>query len=508
MPMGKEKKTRRKKTSSADTFALPPIAHDIRDRLGDSKAWLVGGAVRDLILGRPVADIDVVLRGSGIDAARNVADSLGAAFYPLDAERGIGRVILTREGVRYTLDFAAMRGSTITEDLALRDFTVNAIAVPLADSAQLIDPLNGERDARGGILRACSPVSIEQDPVRAVRAIRLATQLGFRIEKQTKEQARAGAAMLSRISAERIRDEFFRILAGRKVAAAVYSLESLGLLRAILPETAGLAAKTQDGGPGGELWEHTLSALEKFETVCEVLAGGPGTRRAADPAMGLACSRLGRFRSALAEHLAEPLSDERPLRGLIFLAAILHDAAKPVTRSVNALDEVHYLGHEQLGAEWTLHRTAVMRFSNNECEYAAGIVRHHLRPLLLQSSPPVTRRAVFRYFRGTGLCGVGVGLFFLADTLATPRPATDAQANWRNAVETVHGLLEGYFERPEEMIRPTPLLTGNDLIRMFDLTPGPQIGELLDALREAQAAGEVGTREEAVALVNRGLGRR
>jgi tRNA nucleotidyltransferase/poly(A) polymerase len=487
-------------------FPLPPILEEIRGLFSDSEAYLVGGAVRDSILGRPVLDIDVVLRGSGIDAARAAADRLGAAFYPLDAERGIGRVILARSGARYTLDFAALRGTSIEEDLALRDFTVNAIAVPLSGPASPIDPLGGVRDVREGILRACSPRSIAEDPVRAIRAIRLATQLGFRIEKQAKEQARSAAALLGRVSAERIRDEFFRILAGRKVAAAVHSLESLGLLRAVLPETAGLAGETPDGASGG-VWEHTLAALEKFEIVCDVLAREPDAGRAADPAMGLARSRLERFRPALAEHLSRPLSDERPQRGLVFLAAILHDAAKPETRSINALGEVHFLGHEQLGAEWAQHRAAALRFSREESEYVAGIVRHHMRPLLMVSSPPITRRAVFRFFRGTGPCGIAVSMFFLADAL-TAHGAEPSLQKWQAAVEIVHSLLEGYFERPEEVIRPAPLLTGDDLIREFELSPGPQIGELLDALREAQAAGEVGTREDAVALVERGLGRR
>ena len=505
--MSKAKDPRKQESISRVGFPLPPIAEEIRAHLAGEEAYLVGGAIRDSILGRPVLDIDVVLRGSGVEAAKKVAHSLGAAFYTLDAERGIGRVILVRGGGRYTLDFAALRESSIQGDLALRDFSVNAIAVPLHDLTKIIDPLSGERDTRDGILRACSTRSIAEDPVRAVRAIRLATQLGFRIEKETKEQARAGASMLGQVSAERIRDEFFRILSGRKIAAAIHSLESLGLLRGILPETAGLAGMPKDDTRRGDVWEHTLAALEKFEIVCDVLARPAGEVHAADPEMGTARARLGRFQPALAEHLSRPLCDERPLRGLVFLAAVLHDAAKPETRSVNSLGEVHFLGHEQLGAEWALHRAIALRFSNDEADFVSNIVRNHMRPLLLQSSGPVTRRAVFRFFRGTGLCGIAVSLFFLADTLAT-HGADLAQETWQSAVESVHSLLEGYFERPSEMIRPAPLLTGDDLIRDFGLSPGPQIGELLDALREAQAAGEVGNREEAVALVERGLGRR
>jgi tRNA nucleotidyltransferase/poly(A) polymerase len=484
---------------------LPPIVDEIRDRIPEPEAYLVGGVVRDAILGRPAWDIDVVLRGSGVEAARSVANSFGAAFFPLDSERGIGRVILYRRGDRYTLDFASLREKTIEADLALRDFTVNAIAVPLRDPARMVDPLHGEADARGGSLRACSPHAVADDPVRAVRAVRLAAQFGFRIEKGTKEQARAGAALIGRVSAERIRDELFRILAGRKIAAAVHSLAALGLLQKILPETAGLAQPPPGGGRDG-LWEHTLAALEKFELICGALTGG-SAGRVRDGAAEAARERLLRFRPALSEYMARPLCDERPVRGLVFLAAVLHDAAKPETRTVDAAGKVHYLGHEQLGADWALQRALALRFSRDEADFVAKTVRHHMRPMLLKSSGPVTRRAVFRFFRGTGPCGVAVSLFFLADLLAAPGNGPPP-ADWQLAVETVHSLLEGYFERPAEMIRPAPLLSGDELIAEFGLCPGPQIGELLDALREAQAAGEVNARAEAVALVKRGLGRR
>jgi poly(A) polymerase len=504
--MRKGQNSQKKKKPAPLGFALPPIMDEIRTYVTSPEAYLVGGAIRDSILGRPVVDIDIVLRGSGVEAARTVANALGAAFYPLDEARGIGRVILVRGENRFTLDFAALRESSIEQDLALRDFTANAIALPLSLDSAIIDPLQGAVDVKHALLRACSPHAIADDPVRAIRAIRFATQLGFRIEKETKEQSRSGASLLGKISAERIRDEVFRILSGRKVAPAIHSLESLGLLQVILPETAGLAGDRRDGPDRRDVWDHTLASLEKLEAVCDILAREPAAKRASDPAMGLARARLGRFQTSLTEYLTRPLCDERPLRGLLFLAAVLHDTAKPETRNLNGLGEVHFLGHEQLGADWALHRAIALRFSNDESDFVSKIVRNHMRPLLLQSSLPVTRRAVFRYFRGTGPCGVAVSLFSLADTLATDA-AGPAPEKWQAAVETVHSLLEGYFERPEELIRPTPLLTGDDLLRDFNLSPGPQIGELLDALREAQAAGEVTNREDAVLLVEQGLGR-
>ena len=496
-------------------IALPAIVDEIRACLPAGESYLVGGVIRDSLLGRPTSDIDIVLPGDGIQAAKAVAAALGAAYYTLDSRRGIGRVILVRAisgseshpGTRYTLDFASLRAPSIGEDLAARDFTANAIAVPLADPGATIDPLSGERDVRAGILRACSPHAVADDPVRAVRAIRLSTQLGFRVEKETKEQVRAGASLLRNVSAERIRDEFFRILAGKKTGAAIHSLEALGLLRVILPETAGLAEMHPALPQHPDIWEHTLRTLENLETLVDLLAGPSETIRAADLPLGLARDRLRRFQAPLEEQLTRPLSDERSARGLLFLAAVLHDAAKPETETIDAAGRTHYLGHETMGAEWAYRRAAALRFSNEEVQYVSQIVRNHMRPLLLQAGGPVTRRAVFRFFRATGPSGVAVCLFFLADTLATFGPEL-APENWRGAVETAHSLLEGYLERANEMIRPTPLLSGDDLIRRFGLAPGPQIGELLDALREAQAAGEVASIAEAVALIERGLGRK
>jgi tRNA nucleotidyltransferase/poly(A) polymerase len=515
MGMAKGNPSRASGSSPAGRIPFPAIVEEIRAHLPAGEAYLVGGAVRDSLLGRPSSDIDIILRGDGLQAAKSVASALGAAFYPLDSQRGIGRVILirgisapeARPAMRYTLDFASLRAPTIREDLEARDFTANAIAVPLADPELMIDPLGGERDVRGGILRVCSPHAVADDPVRAIRAIRLATQLGFRVEKETKEQVRAGAPLLRKVSAERVRDEFFRILAGKKVGAAIHSLEALGMLRVILPETVGLAETRPPPPQRHNIWEHTLRTLECLEALVDLLAGSPDRERAPDLMLGLARDRLRRFQPALEEHLTRPLSDERSARGLLFLAAILHDAAKPETETIDAAGQIHYLGHEQMGAEWAFRRAAALRFSNEEVQYISQIVRNHMRPLLLQSGGPVTRRAVFRFFRTTGPSGVAVCIFFLADTLATFGPELPPE-KWQSAVEMAHSLLEGYFERAEELIRPTPLLSGDDLIRRFGLAPGPHIGELLDALREAQAAGEVTSMGEAVTLIERGLGRK
>jgi poly(A) polymerase len=490
---------------SPQAIPLPPILGEIRAGLPKSDAYLVGGAVRDSLLGRPVFDIDIALSGDGVEAARIAANALGAACYPLDNDRGVGRVILVRNHTRYTLDFASLRGRSIAEDLAARDFTINAIAVPLDRPGERIDPTGGARDLQAGILRACSPDALRDDPVRVIRAVRLATQLDLRVEEDTQARARSAAARLEDVSAERIRDEFFRILTGKRVAAGIRLLTALGILPRILPETTGLE-KTQQAPPHRyDVWTHTLSALEHLDALFGwILAEGAGNAPA-NAALARAEKDLARFRPALVEYLTRPLSDDRPVFGLVFLAALLHDAAKIETRSVAADGEVHFIGHEQMGGDWAFRRATALRFSREEADYTAQIVRHHMRPAVLRSAGEITRRAVFRYYRGTGPSGVAVCLFSLADLLATHGAAPPP--DWDAALAGVVRLLEGYFERGTEMVHPVPLLSGNDLIRDFHLTPGPQIGELLDALREAQAAGEILSRDDALALITRSLGR-
>ncbi len=490
----------------SEAIQLPPIVEEIRAILPPEGKFLVGGAIRDALLGRPVCDIDIALHGDGVEAARTVANSLQAAFYPLDSERGVGRVILIRGRTRYTLDFATLRGDDIRADLAARDFTINAIAVPLARPQERIDPLAGERDLRAGIVRACSPQALTEDPVRVIRAVRLATQLDLLLDETTQKQARAGVAGLERISAERIRDEFFRILAGRRVGSGIRLLTALGILARILPETAGLDKTRQPPPHRYDVWTHTLLAVEKLEWLLDPLLHGSAAQATNDAVLKTAAGSLLRFQPMLMENLSRPLSDDRPAYGLVFLAALLHDAGKPDTQTVDASGEIHFLGHEQLGGEWALRRATALRFSSLEAEYTAHIVRHHLRPLLLRAGGEITRRTVFRYYRSTGPSGVGVCLFSLADLMATHGPHLP-MAEWKAAVQVASSLLEGYFERPAEWVNPVPFLSGNDLIQQFGLPPGPQIGELLDTLREAQAAGEINSRGEALTLVSRALGR-
>jgi poly(A) polymerase len=174
-------------TFPAPALSFPDIVREIQPMVPESAgAYLVGGAVRDAVLGRKVHDIDIALRSDGLAAARRVADALHADYYPLDATRGIGRVLVQREGARWTLDFSSLRGADILADLTCRDFTMNAMAVPLHHWDQAVDPMSGAADLLHKQIRACTDASFQEDPVRVIRAVRLAAQLDFAIEPATR----------------------------------------------------------------------------------------------------------------------------------------------------------------------------------------------------------------------------------------------------------------------------------------------------------------------------------
>jgi len=469
---------------------FPPLVDAVRQATGGrSEVYLVGGAVRDAYLHRPVSDLDFVGTGDGIELGQHVARSLQAAFYPLDIERRVGRVLVESPGRRLTLDFSSLRGQRLVDDLAARDFTINAVALPLANLDAAIDPLGGLDDLRAKTLRACAASSLVDDPVRTLRAVRLAVQLEFHIDAAT------------RVAPERIRDEFMRIMAGPRVASALRVMQALGLLALVVPETAGLEHVTQPPPHIHDVWNHTVLLIDRLETLLAVLAPQAHEDSSADLILGLASMRLGRFRENLQAHLTRTLSGDRPVRSLTFLGALLHDVGKPDTRGVDSEGKVHFLGHDTLGGEWAVRRAVQLHLSNIEADYLGRIVRHHMRPQHLARDGPPSRRAVYRFFAAAGECGVDVCLMSLADMLAVYGPTLN-QDSWAAMLDTVRSLLESYFEHAAEHLDPPMLLTGDEIMQALGLHPGPQVGYLLEALREAQAAGEVSTREAALELVH------
>lgn len=466
--------------------------------------WLVGGAVRDLLLRRPLHDWDFAVDRDALALARVVGDALGGAFFPLDTQRGTGRVVLeTEKGELLELDFSLLRGPTLEADLAGRDFTINAMG--LDEDCRLVDPLGGKADLEAHLIRATHREVFSDDAVRLLRAARMEIELGFQTERVTETWIREDAPLLTRPAAERVRDELVRGLAVSGASGFVRRLDELELVPHVLPELVLLKGVRQSHPHRFDVWRHTLHVLEAVESVVGVLTGPglpPGSRalRAIPaPAWSELERRMGEFSSAIERHLAARVCGRRDRLLLVKLGALLHDVGKPETRSVDESGHVHFYGHESLGATKAASRMRALRFSRDEVLQVRTMTEAHLRPAHLARGERLTRRAVYRYFRDTGDAGVDTVLLSLADHLATWGPNVREQ-RWMRRLEVAELLLYHYFEQPEQSVSPRLPIDGHDLIRVLDLEPGPEIGRLLDILREAVAAGEVETREEILDL--------
>ncbi len=460
------------------------------------EAYLVGGAVRDLLLEREqIVDLDFAVPGDGLTIARRVANALKAAFYPLDSGRGTGRVVCemdTPSGLtQFYLDFASYRGSTLYADLADRDFTINAIALSLTTPPQLIDPLRGQQDLEQGQIRATSKIVFENDPLRVLRAIRQAAGFDFLITESTAQYLSQAASQLKRVSRERQRDELYKLLNTPAPGRAVRMLHRLGVLPYILPEVAAMVGVEQSPPHYLDVFEHTATALDRWAEMQQ-----QGWKNISDT-----------LPPHVEPYLKQMLAGNISQKGLLPLALLLHDTGKPLTRTetvVNDQLKVRFLGHEQESAKITRRVMRRLHFSSQAISFTEAIVAHHMRPLLLTRAQQVSRKAIYRLFRATGgsnyQAGVAVALHALADHRAT-YPTGQGQTKEQALLEVVHQLITAYFEQHQQLVNPPLLLGGQDLIDIFNLQPGQLIGVLLKRLKEAQAIGQIQDKEAALAFI-------
>lgn len=494
----------KEKTEIIFMLALPPLLKKIMEALpAEQELYLVGGAVRDLLLAREFHDLDFAVPAGGIALARKLAHILDADFLVLDDIRDTGRVIVHEDGARFFLDFAVYRGADLTADLCARDFTINALAFnPRAET--LIDPTGGGKDLRAKTIRACAPTAFSDDPVRVLRAVRQAAAFDFRIDKDTRAWMKPAVSQLPRISPERLRDELFKMLDGRKANACIMALEMLGVFPYLLPELVGMKGVAQSEPHVHDVWRHTLAVLDYLDQIVSALRVGYDAEQTNDMFTGLLGLRLGRYRERFARHLGNNLNVDRSQRALLFFAALYHDACKPQTKSVEESGRIRFFDHEIRGAEAAVERLRAFNLSTDEIQRVEKIILHHMRmhafaSRLQHEKQTPSRKAIYRFFRDSGDAGIDLILLALADIRATYAHALTIET-WTAYLDVARILLENYWERPAEVVAPPRLVDGNALMSELKLAPGKIVGQLLEAIRENQAAGKIETREHAFAF--------
>jgi poly(A) polymerase len=469
--------------SSIEQLAGAPVVEAIRAALrGGDPAWIVGGAVRDAVLGREVADLDLTAAVDPAAAARAIAKELDGHAFELSAEFGTWRVAGSDRG--WQIDVTALRGGSIEADLAERDFTIGAVAVPLA-GGEPIDPYAGLTDLADRRLRAVGEASFTADPLRLLRAARLAAELELEVEKRTVALARAAAPRAGDPAGERQLAELRQLIGGPDPQRGLRLLNELEVMAVLLPEVAELQGVEQGPNHHLDVYDHTVAVLEHTLEVEGDLERFAGERAAEVEAL-----------------LEEPLADEVSRRTALRFGALFHDIAKPQTKAERD-GFVGFRGHDQVGAEVIGRICGRLRASRKLTQHLQALALHHLRLGFLIPEMPLPPRRVHAYLRATEPVAVDVTLLTVADRLSARGVGPIAgpemvAAHLQLAREMIAAGLDWRREGP-----PRPLLRGDEVAAELGIEPGPELGTALAELEAAQYAGEITDREGALEHLRR-----
>lgn len=454
-----------------------PRVDRVREALAGTPAWLVGGAVRDIALGRETNDLDLAVTGSPETPARAIAKALDGIAFELSEEFPAWRA-KDRDDA-WQVDVAELRAPDIERDLELRDFTVGAVAVSL-ENGEAIDPLGGLGDLAAGTIRVCGPTSFSDDPLRLMRAARLVAQFGWEIEEATAELARQSAPRAGDPAGERTLAELILLIGARDPLAGLAAMDRIGLFDWLLPEIGDLHDVVQGPNHHLDVYGHTMEVVEgilRIESDLETFTG----ERAPE----------------VSAYLSRPLADGATRGAALRLGALFHDCAKPQTRSEEG-DFVSFRGHDRLGAEQIDSRFRSLRASRKLSSYIADLTRHHLILGFLVNQMPLDKRQVFAYLDHTDPVSIDVTLLTVADRLAARGTAEIAGQK----------MVAGHLELAREMVGhaldwdrngpPAQFLPGNELAEALGIEPGPELGNLMKELAAARFAGEIEDATEAV----------
>lgn len=452
-------------------------------------AYLVGGSVRDALLNRTLHDLDIAVDRNALEFARAAADRLGGHYFALDDEHAVARVSLDAGEVHH-IDVAQLQGS-LTQDMRRRDFTIDALAAPIEGGA-VVDVCGGLADLDARLLRMNGASVFDDDPLRLLRGVRIAAELSFEIETATEAAMRQRAHRVTAAAAERQRDELARLFACDDAYRALRLLDRVGLLDILLPEVAVGRGVEQPNEHAYDAFEHAMHAVEAMDIML--------AERARDPLPWIWRELWSTFDApSLRAYLAEEMREGQARAAILKLAALLHDVAKPQTKTMDADGRVRFFGHADAGAETASRILRRLRFSAREIRFVSLLIAEHLRPGQLAAvGEAPTRRALYRFFRDLGDAASGVLLLSLADAASARGPRMTPEG-WGQLVGYMNGLLVRSREE-EGIVNAPPLLDGNDIMSRFGIPEGPVVGAILAAVREAQGAGEIADRDAALLL--------
>lgn len=456
-----------------------------RDDFGE--IYAIGGYLRDHYLKKINKDLDFVVKKNSIKAARGIADFFGGDFFTLDEERETARALITLEDQQLIVDVAKINGENIFDDLKKRDFTINAMAVNLIEPVKIIDPLGGQKDLRIKKLTPCSDSSFNDDPVRTLRAVRFIQNLALDFDPSVKQAIISASKNLSLVSAERRRDELCQILGLADLDQSYKLMADFEILVHVLPEIANIKEIAPKFPHVHDALTHSLRVAELIRFFLDCIFNK--VEKSENEFVCGVQSLIGKYRESLIEYSKIFKNLKFSIYPLMALAGLYHDCAKQYILPVEEEGKTIFPNHAKKSADIVCTRMRELAFSNEDINFVGTIIKHHMSAYLKSIGEDENpNRRIYRYFQEAKDLGVLIGFFHLADIIATYE-GTLTPLRWRSAINSVGRILDGWFNHFEDVISPTRLLTGDELIEELGMHPGRKIGLILEMVQEEQAAG-------------------
>lgn len=465
--------------------------------------YLVGGYIRDHLLGCTSHDFDFVIKNDAIKDARIIANHFNGAFYILDKTRQTARALINIEGERIVVDCTLLHPHGILSDLRQRDFTINAMAVDLKKPDDLIDPLGGYEDLVRKRLRLCNDDSLLLDPIRIVRSVRFTQSYSLSIPTPLKEHIRETCVKLVDVSNERLRDEIINLFSIKKFIGSIELMDELGMINFIFPEISSLKKIPPLKPHVNDAFTHTIRTINTMsELIRSVLFENYELH---DEKLFEARQVLEKYINNLKKYFLKELTPGRTIMALAHFAALYHDATKSYITAMLQDGKYTFPGHAEMSAQLASQRATTLAFSGIEVDFIQRLVANHMIEETYFRGDKKTRDLyLYKFFKKAKLSSVAVCFLHLADIKATYEEKLSNE-RWANALECVHQVLDGWFNRYDEVVEPKKLIDGYDLINEFGLKPSKSIGNLLETIREKQVSGEVSSKEDALEFLRRHL---
>ncbi len=449
----------------------------IKPFLRDKEAYIVGGFVRDIIMGKKSPDRDLIICDCDVkNFSKQLADSINGHFIELDNENSIYRIVL-EDKINY-LDITKPIENNFEKDIKRRDLTLNAIAYDIKNH-KFIDYTGGINDIENHIIKGISEQNFEDDPLRLLRIYRFYSKTGFDIDKSLIEISKKYCKEINKPAKERVTVELLKMFEGKYCDNALLKLDECGLLEEIFPIYKEVKKVPPNSHHHLDLLHHLIETVKQIQNIYEQSS----------------------------EEVKKYLEAERygQVKAIAFLkfAGFLHDIGKPSTWTIEEETGRHrFIKHDEMGSKLVIPILKNLKFSKKQIEYVKTLIKYHIYPSGMVSSSDVTEKAKFKFFRKMDGYVIDVIILAMADRLsARGTQITDEMVN--NNINALTGLLNLYLEQKNNIKPLEKLLDGIDIMEILHIEQGPKLGKIINALKEAQISGDVTTKQEAVDFVKK-----